>query len=331
MTQRKGLSVIIPGLNEMFMRHTVEDVLNHSGEDTEVIAVCDGYWPDPAIQDHPRLQVIHFTQPVGQRAATNAGARLSQAKYVMKLDAHCSMADGFDRQLMSEMQPDWTLIPQMYRLHAFDWMCEDCGEVVYQGSKPVKCEECGFEEHKMVLVWEPRRHKGATVSWRFDRDLRFQYWTKHSKRPDVKAQIKNGGLIESMSSIGCNFMMERDRFFKLGGMDEKHGSWGQYGTELACKAWLSGGKMMASTNTWAAHMFRTGNFSKNGESTWPYEITQKAVEKARAHSRDVWYHNKWPLQVHPLSWLLEKFWPISGWDDDDLKAQKKRDRNFKVA
>jgi glycosyltransferase involved in cell wall biosynthesis len=85
----KALSVIIPGLNEQFMRRTVEDVLSHSGDETEVIAVCDGSWPEPVIQDHPRLQIIHFTNPVGQRAATNAGARLSTAKYICKLDAHC--------------------------------------------------------------------------------------------------------------------------------------------------------------------------------------------------------------------------------------------------
>jgi hypothetical protein len=33
----KALSVIIPGRNEEFMRHTVDDVLAHSGPETEVI------------------------------------------------------------------------------------------------------------------------------------------------------------------------------------------------------------------------------------------------------------------------------------------------------
>ena len=42
--------------------------------------------------------------------------------------------------------------------------------------------------------------------------------------------------------------------------DEKHGSWGQYGTEWACKSWLSGGKLITTKKTWFGHMFRTGNF-----------------------------------------------------------------------
>ena len=80
MSQGKLLSVIIPGRNEEFMRHTVDDVLAHSCEDTEVIAVLDGYWCDPPLVHHPRLQVLHYGTPVGQRAATNRGAELSRAK-----------------------------------------------------------------------------------------------------------------------------------------------------------------------------------------------------------------------------------------------------------
>ena len=316
MALAKTLSVVVPGLNEQFMRQTVENVLAHTGEDTEVIAVADGYWPEPVLQDHPRLQLIHFTHPIGQRAATNAGARLSTAKYIMKLDAHCAMDDGFDAKLIADMQPDWTMIPQMYRLHAFDWRCNECGWGVYQGTKPDKCEDCGATETYMHLVWEPKWSVGPTVSWRFDSDMRFQYWTQHARRRNVRRQIRTG-IVETMSCIGCVFLMERERFFALGGMDEGHGSWGQYGTELACKAWLSGGKMVTNTKTWAAHMFRTGNFSKNGESTFPYELKAVDVEKARRYSRDLWLNDRWPLAVHPLSWLVDYFKPVPDWHDNE--------------
>ena len=87
MNLAKDLSVIVPGRNEQFMRNTVEDVLDHAKADTEVIAVCDGYWPDPPLVDHPRLQVLHFSEAIGQRAATNAGARLSEAGKLAQLRA----------------------------------------------------------------------------------------------------------------------------------------------------------------------------------------------------------------------------------------------------
>jgi len=308
------LTVIVPGRNEQFMFHTVNDVLDHSGPGTEVCAVLDGYWPDPPLPDDPRLNIIHFSDAIGQRAATNVGAQLSRAKYIMKLDAHCSVDDKFDEKLIADMQPDWTMIPMMHRLHVFDWGCCECGERVYQGAVPDKCEECGHEEFYMHMVWQPRFNKGATLSWRFDANMQFQYWRKHHRRPEVKEQAKDG-LIETMSCIGCCFLMERERFLELGGMDEGHGSWGQYGTELACKAWLSGGKMMTSLKTWTGHMFRTGNFSKKGKSSWPYPIRQRDIDAARKYSRELWLNDNWPHAMRPLSWLVEHFKPVPDWHD----------------
>ena len=107
------LSVIIPARNEIFLQKTIENILENIEADTEIIAVCDGYWPDPPVRDHERVNIIHFTKPVGQRAATNAGARLSQAKYVMKCDAHCAFDKGFDRKLIADCQPDWTMVPNV--------------------------------------------------------------------------------------------------------------------------------------------------------------------------------------------------------------------------
>jgi glycosyltransferase involved in cell wall biosynthesis len=296
------------------MCHTVRDVLEHSCEDTEVIAVCDGGWPDPPLEDHPRLQVLHFSKAIGQRAATNAGARLSRAKYIMKLDAHCSFEDGFDVKLIEDMQPDWTMIPSMHRFHVFDWGCTGCGERTYQGTKPDKCEECGGKEFYMHMVWAPRMEYEPTIAWRFDQNMQFQYWRKYNRRPEVIEEAKSG-LVETMSCIGCCFLMERERFFHLGAMDEAHGSWGQFGTELSCKAWLSGGKMVTSLKTWCAHLFRTGNFSRNGESTWPYPLSQRDVDNARKYSRELWLNDRWPMAVRPLSWLVDHFKPVPDWHD----------------
>ena len=43
----KDLSVIIPARNEMFLQQTIANILENIEADTEVIAVCDGSWPDP--------------------------------------------------------------------------------------------------------------------------------------------------------------------------------------------------------------------------------------------------------------------------------------------
>ncbi len=308
----RDLSIIIPALNEVFLQKTIENILENIEADTEIVAVCDGYWPDPPVVDHPRVIIVHHTESIGQRAATNEGARISQTKYIMKADAHCAFGKGFDRILIEDCQPDWTMIPMMWNLHAFDWQCTSCGNRTYQGIKPERCAKCGGLGIEMAIVWKPRGNK-VTVSWRFDKNMQFQYWKKHKKRPEAQ-----GDLIETMSFIGACFLMHRSRFWELDGMDENHGSWGQFGTELACKTWLSGGKLITSKKTWFAHMFRTGNFRGSGWAggSFPYPLSQEAIERARAYSQNLWLNDKWPKAIHSLTWLIERFAPVPDWHED---------------
>jgi hypothetical protein len=307
------LSVIIPGRNEEWHAQTVEDVISKCQADTEVICILDGVWPpNRGIQDHPRVKVVKTTTVIGQRGSTNLGAQMSRAKYIMKLDAHCKVDDGFDAKMIQAMRPTWTMIPKMYRLHVFDWACNNCGWSQYQGSNPDKCPTCGANDFYKKLIWEPKWSVAPSISWRFDKELHFQYWNEHGRTKRVRRQLRRG-LVETMSCVGCCFLMERERFLALGGMDESHGSWGQYGTELACKAWLSGGQMVTNTHTWIAHLFRTGNFTVNGESSFPYPLSGTDQEAARKYSRDLWLHDKWPLATRPLSWLIDYFKPIPDW------------------
>jgi glycosyltransferase involved in cell wall biosynthesis len=282
-----------------------------------VIAVLDNYWPEPQVLDHPKVIILHYSRVIGQRAATNIGARLSKAKYVMKADAHCDFDEGFDVKLMDGYQPDWTLVPLMYNLHAFDWKCMECGDRTYQGPQPVvakgvfdKCEKCGnddADEFEMVVVWKPRARR-VTYSWRFDTNLQFQYWMAHRNRPETR----RGEYIETMSFIGACFFMSRERYWELEGLDENHGPWGQVGTEVSCKSWLSGGKLLTSKKTWFSHMFRT----RNDGFSFPYELANKDVSRARRYSKDLWLNNKWHKQIHDLDWLVERFRPVPDWHDE---------------
>ena len=290
------LSILIPARNEMFLARTVSDILTHLEGDTEIIAVLDGGWADPPIPDHPLLTLVHHSQSIGQRAATNEAAKLSTAKYLMKVDAHCAFDQGFDVKLMADMHDDWTMVPIMRNLHAFDWVCEN-GHRRYQ-SPSGPCNECG-QPTKMDVVWIPKENPQSTA-YRFDRDLHFQYWQEYKKQ-------QRGDLVETMSIQGSCFMVTREKYFELDLCDEGHGSWGQQGTEVACKTWLSGGRVIVSKKTWYAHLFRT----QGGDFGFPYP--NPGIEKAREYSRDLWLNNKWDGAIHPLSWLIEKFAPIPEW------------------
>lgn len=288
------LSVLIPARNEQFLGITVQDVLDHSTEKTEVIVVLDGQWPLSPLPVHPRVTVVYLPVSIGQRAATNLACRLSKAKYVMKLDAHCSMGPEFDRILMEDIQDDWVILPKMYNLHAFDWVCPN-GHRRYQGpSGP--CDKCG-KPTTMDIKWAAKPSP-ETTAMRFDKDLKFQYWSAYKKE-------QRGDLVETMSILGACWMLTRERYWELNICDEGHGSWGQQGTEVSLKGWLSGGSVIVDKRTWFAHMFRT----QGGDFGFPYPISGGDVDKARKYSRKLWFGNSWPRAVRKLDWVIKKFNP----------------------
>jgi hypothetical protein len=309
MPPAKDLSVLIPARNEEWLARTIRDVREHAELDTEVIAVLDGAWPEPPIEDAPNVTLIHVTEPVGQRGGTNMAARCSTAEFVMKVDAHCAFDQGFDRKLIEpyragELTRDTTTIPRMYALHVFDWVCLACSARYYQAD-PVPVCTCGKAEFRVEEVWQPRTFRMTDFA-RFDTTPQFKYWPKYDRRPQAK-----GDIADVMTSIGACFLMRRDRFIEIGGLDERHGSWGQYGLSISCKSWLSGGRQVVNKRTWFAHMFRVGKLK------FPYPISGEAQERARDHSRWLWFDNNWEEQRLPLSWLIEKFAPLPGWHDPE--------------
>jgi glycosyltransferase involved in cell wall biosynthesis len=298
------LSILIPARNEMFLAKTIENALENIRGETEIIAVCDGGWADPPIKDHPRVHIMYYSESIGQRAATNEAAKISRAKFIMKVDAHCAFDEGFDVKLMADAPYDWTVVPRMYNLHAFNWRCKSCGNETYQGPTPTSCSKCDNKtEFERVIYWKEKRNPTSDFM-RFDSELHFQYWNEFKKRPESK-----GDLCPTMSLIGACWFMHRERYWELDGMDERHGSWGQMGTEIACKAWLSGGALMVNKKTWFAHMFRT----QGGDFGFPYP--NSGVSKARKHSKWLWKENNWPKAKYPLDWLINKFAPVLGWED----------------
>lgn len=290
----KDLSIVIPARNEIFLARTIEDILENAQGDTEVIAIMDGYWANPPVKDHPKVTLIHHTENVGQRAASNEAVRLSQAKYIMKIDAHCAFDKGFDVKMMEKMQDNWTMVPMMRNLHAFDWVCPR-GHRRYQ-SPSGACKECG-EPTKMEIVWFGKPNPQSTA-YRFDRDMHFQYWNDFGRK-------QQGEITESLSLQGSCFLVTRDKYLELDLCSEEFNSWGQQGVEVACKTWLSGGRVVVNRNTWYAHMFRT----QGGDFGFPYPNPESKIRANRELSRELFMKNKWPKAVHSFWWLINKFNP----------------------
>jgi len=321
----RDLSILIPARNEMFLARTIQDIIENSEETTEIIAVLDGQWADPPIPQHERVNLIYVPEAIGQRAAGNLACKLSKAKYVMKIDAHCAFDKGFDRKMLEvfkETGDNVTMVPTMRNLWAFDWKCMKCGKKWYQGPTPAKCEETNFKgtgkpceskEFVRKMMWVGKESPQSN-SYCFDAEPHFQYFREFNKRPEGK-----GDLTESMSLQGSFFMMTREKYWELNICDEEFGSWGNQGIEVAVKTWLSGGRVIINQKTWYAHMFRT----QGGDFSFPYPQSGHDVQKTKNKVKDLFFNNKWPKQKHPLSWLIEKFWPVPGWKQENLDNLKK--------
>lgn len=311
----RELSILIPSRNEMFLARTIQDILQNIEADTEVIAVLDGVWADPPIPQHERVNLIYVPESIGQRAATNLACKLSKAKYVMKIDAHCAFDKGFDRKMIEGFKQtgdNVTTVPVMNNLHAFSWNCRDCNWKKYQGPTPEKCERCGGTNLRKKMIWQSRSGVHST-SYCFDSEPHFQYFEAWKHREPYLSD-KNTGFTETMSLQGSCFMATREKYWELKLCEEELGNWGNQGIELACKTWLSGGRVLVNHNTWYAHMFRT----QGQDFSFPYDLSGREVSRTKRGIADMFFGNSWSKQKRPLSWLIKRFWPILGWSQESL-------------
>ncbi|MEK7117088.1 MAG: glycosyltransferase [Patescibacteria group bacterium] len=326
----KDLSILIPSRSEMFLARTIEDILANIEADTEVIALLDGTWADPPVAYNERVNVIYAPKAIGQRAAANMACKLSKAKYVMKVDAHCSFDKGFDRKMLEaykETGDSVTMAPTMRNLWAFDWKCMKCGKKWYQGPTPTECAEknfrgtgqpCEGKNFKRKMMWVGKSNPQSN-SYSFNAEPHFQYFNEYCKRPEYKEALEKTGITETMSLQGSAFMCARDKWWEWELSDEKLGNWGNQGIEVACKTWLAGGRVLVNHKTWYAHMFRT----QGGDFGFPWPNSGKDTQKTKDNVKKLFWENKWSKQKYPLSWLLEKFWPVPGWTQEQLDNLKK--------
>ena len=310
------LSVLIPARNEQWLNHTIKDILENSEADTEILVGLDGEWsPDPIAQ-HERVTVVKYPKSIGQRAMTNRLCKLSKAKYVMKVDAHCSFDKGFDRKLIEDMNDNWTVVPAMKNLHVFDWVCE-CGFRKYQGPT-IPCEKCGKEMTKDIKWYA--KPSPLSTSYRFNDQLEFKYWGEYKEKQE-------GDIVDTLSLQGSCFMLTRDKYWELDICDESWGSWGGQGSEVALKTWLSGGEVKCNKKTWYAHLFRT----QGGDFGFPYSNPGNEQKKAKDTLRDVFLNDKWDKATKKLDWLLEKFGDVPDWNKKGIIYYTDNKLNIKIA
>ena len=118
-------------------------------------------------------------------------------------------------------------------------------------------------------------------------------------------------------------MLTRKNYWDWEVCDERAGSWGNQGIEVALATQLTGHKVIVNMNTWYAHLFRT----QGGDFSFPYNNKGRDVQRTKRYIKDKFWNFKHPKQKYPVSWLVEKFWPVNNWTDKDLQKLKEEEKN----
>jgi glycosyltransferase involved in cell wall biosynthesis len=113
------ISILIPARNEKYLQRTIDGLFENARGDIEVLVALDN-WPSAPQMKVKRGRVIHTR--AGQRRATTLLAQFALGEIVMKTDAHCLFAPGYDIALAKDLQPKTILAPYMLVLDEEMWM-----------------------------------------------------------------------------------------------------------------------------------------------------------------------------------------------------------------
>jgi len=279
------LSIIIPSRNERFLSQTIDDIFNKATGDVQVIAVLDGYWPVPPLIESPdrELVMLHRGVARGMRSGINSGVGVADGKYIMKVDAHCMFAKGFDEVLKADCDDNWVVIPRRKRLDAENW--------------------CPIVDNRPDVDYEYLRypfHKPDQIG------IHGTLWNQRTR------ERTNIMIDDNMGFQGSCWFSTKEHFLKrIGGLQEEgYGTFIGEPQEIGNKTWLGGGRVIVNKNTWYAHLYKGKRYGRG------YRIGKNELHVGNLYSADYWYNNRWEDRIYDFSWLVDKFSPCPTWPED---------------
>lgn len=262
------LTAIIPARNEVYLQNTIDSLLENANGEIEVIVILDGYWSDPPLKDDKRVVIIHNSQPRGMRAGINDAVAIAKSDYILKSDAHCMFAKGFDEVLLRDCKENQVMVPRRLPLDPIKWEIEE------------------------------RKDNKYPIDYMYlDETLHGREWRE--KRDD--SAHKDLTIDDLMTSQGSCWFMFKKLFNKLELLDDvNYGTFFNEFQEIGLKAWLSGNEVKINKNTWYAHWHKNegrGYHLPGDEQIKGQQQTDKWLE----------FNKAWDKQIHPIEWLFEKF------------------------
>lgn len=268
-----------PGPDERFLHNTVADLLANARGEIEIIVCLDGYWPDPLPPADPRVQYIHWGESRGMRPGINAVAEIAHGEHIMKCDAHCAFAPGFDLELVRASESNMVQIPRRYSLDAELWERKP--------KRPTDYMYLSFPDNPND--WGGPGYHGRA-------------WPEKDRDPEL-AKIE---IDDNMSFQGSCWFMPLAYFRHLGLMDvARYGTFFQEAQDIGFKTWFDGGRVVRNKRTWYAHLHKGRQYGRG------YRISHSEFGRAVRASFDEVKQNR-PAMVK----YVERFWPVPGWPEN---------------
>ena len=299
------VSVLVPSGQEQFLVQTVNDLFTKASGEIEIIVALDGAWADPPLPDHAGLRIIHFGAPRGMRACLNAAAAVATGEWLMKLDAHCMVAEGYDEVLKRDCADNWVMVPRRWSLDPENWKIE--------------------ENRKGPRDYHYLSNPDWSIRERDDYSMHGMEWRQRTKERLDKPEFE---IDETPSWQGSCWFMSRKHWDRLGGLSEYgYGTFAQEPEQIGLQTWLGpwDGRLKVNKRTWYAHLHK----GKRYAHLWrQYAVTRKEIAIGHEWSARYWMTNQWPERVHDIEWFVEEKFPnMPTWDPNwrEMRDQSERD------
>jgi glycosyltransferase involved in cell wall biosynthesis len=289
------VSVIIPARKELYIRETLKDLYANASGEIEVLLVLDGDRPAYRIPRRKGLRVLSNKTIKGRRYCTNKAAAVATGKFLMKMDAHCTIGEGWDEILKADCEDNWIVIPRRKALNALTWELID--------------HQINGRKYEYV--------DAMSYLYPFLRP----YSPRITSRPDEVRQEKDKDelLVEDMGFQGSLWFMTADHYRnRLGGMNEYgYGSFSEEPEEIGLKTQLGPweGKVIRNKKTWYAHWSKPGIHWRTSPEV-AGRVTDEEREAGYLYCFNYWWHNRWEERAHDFEWLVDKFWPLPTWPEN---------------
>lgn len=284
------VSILIPARREVFalangqttLSRTVEEVYAKARGEFEVLVAFDGK-PYEDLRERKNLRVWRYPVARGTKVVLNELVGHATGEYVMKLDAHCALSEGFDVELAQSCQDTWLLTPRFYTLNTDTWSPRDAKHTDYF------LLPCPLTDPKLY---------------------RFQaggYWPERTRE---RAAYE---IDENLKTHGSSFFLRKSFYERMGGCDETHpDSASGEDAELSLKTWLGPweGRVMVNKRVWVSHMHKGKSHPRS------YHASQRSIDASYLYTANYWMRNRWSKRRYNIAWVIRRFAPVPTWPDD---------------